>query len=279
MRTYMPMVHERMCSTLLDGEDSAPGHIYVYIYMYVYMYVCMYIHTHTHTHSCIHVQMFELFTQMKERATLDGDVALGNVVDDCIALWTKMAISESEHSKQIESNVRKMQVECQQMLERLKTQVTDLDPQCRRLSLDELSSTLKSKGGGSGGGNLGSSGQQGSSGQLYGSQGSRGGGGYGADGMSGEMAGIGLILKYCSGEFVHWFTCAFMYVCVCICLHARAYGCMHSASTSQRAHPHNSYVCVCIHICSYTPTHTLMHAYLHFRLQKDTQTRTKIHKN
>jgi hypothetical protein len=149
------------------------------------------------------VQMFELFTSMKERATLANDEALSIIVDDSIALWTKMAIAEADHTRKIEENVRRMQTECEQLLDQLKSQMVQLEPGLKRLRKDEISATLGGGMGGSGKGGLGGSmgGMGGSSGGMGASSGNMGGGaghwsgrGDGAS-ASGEMCGIGLILK------------------------------------------------------------------------------------
>ena len=62
-----------------------------------------------------HVQMFELFAQIKE-------IAIGlsspnvNTVDECISLWTRMMLADANHDDTVASNMRKLQeVRCQHL--------------------------------------------------------------------------------------------------------------------------------------------------------------------
>ena len=55
-----------------------------------------------------HVQMFELFTVIKEVAMVDKPDG-AKKVDDCISLWTKMLLADATHDDTIAANVQSMQ--------------------------------------------------------------------------------------------------------------------------------------------------------------------------
>jgi hypothetical protein len=55
-----------------------------------------------------HVQMFELFTNIKEVAMVDKPEG-AKKVDDCISLWTKMLLADATHDDTIAANVQSMQ--------------------------------------------------------------------------------------------------------------------------------------------------------------------------
>jgi hypothetical protein len=55
-----------------------------------------------------HVQMFELFTIIKEVAMVDKPEG-AKKVDDCISLWTKMLLADATHDDTIAANVQSMQ--------------------------------------------------------------------------------------------------------------------------------------------------------------------------
>jgi hypothetical protein len=55
-----------------------------------------------------HVQMFELFTIIKEVAMVDKPEG-AKKVDDCISLWTKMLLADAAHDDTIAANVQTMQ--------------------------------------------------------------------------------------------------------------------------------------------------------------------------
>jgi chromosome segregation ATPase len=65
-----------------------------------------------------HVQMFELFAQIKE-------IAIGlsspnvNTVDECISLWTRMMLADANHDDTVASNMRKLQEVSSKQIQKL----------------------------------------------------------------------------------------------------------------------------------------------------------------
>lgn len=55
-------------------------------------------------------RLFELFTSLKDRAILDKDIA-GGIIDETIALWSKMVLADMVHDQKIEENVQEIQVD------------------------------------------------------------------------------------------------------------------------------------------------------------------------